>query len=201
MSDTFDKAYEIVLGHEGGYSRDKDDPGGETYKGIARNHWPRWEGWEFVDFWKTHNDGRPFKDRLSEDFNLQFKIQNFYRQHFWDTVWGDEITKLSPALAVDMFDMAVNLGTGRATEFMQRACNVLNNRQRLYADILVDGAFGPNTMKAVRSCIGFRGDELLYKVVNILQGSWYISLMERSETFEKYSGWFKRVDFIQGEQP
>lgn len=200
MSDTFDKAYELVLGHEGGYSNDVDDPGGETYKGIARNRWPSWRGWIVIDDMKREY-GHAFERWLNDSPRVKAAIREFYRLHFWDTVWGDEIAKLSPELAIDLFDMSVNLGTGRATEFIQRACNVLNNRQRLYADILVDGAFGPKTMKAVRSCIGFRSAELLYKVVNILQGAWYIELMERSETFEKYSGWFKRVDFIQGEQP
>ncbi len=41
MSTTiYDKAFSKVMGHEGGYSHDSDDPGGETYRGIARNRWP-----------------------------------------------------------------------------------------------------------------------------------------------------------------
>jgi len=94
-----------------------------------------------------------------------------------------------------MFDMAVNLGTGRATEFIQEACNALNNRQKLYSDITVDRSFGGQTMKAVHSCINHRGSALLYKVINLLQGNWYLTLMKRDDKFEKYVGWFKRVDF------
>ena len=32
----FLQAFEITLEHEGGYVFDKDDAGGETYKGVAR---------------------------------------------------------------------------------------------------------------------------------------------------------------------
>lgn len=33
-----------MLIHEGGYSNDPIDLGGETYKGIARNAHPNWQG-------------------------------------------------------------------------------------------------------------------------------------------------------------
>ena len=34
----FNIAFEITMGHEGGYSFDKDDAGGETYRGISRRY-------------------------------------------------------------------------------------------------------------------------------------------------------------------
>ncbi|KKK46716.1 hypothetical protein LCGC14_3162480, partial [marine sediment metagenome] len=34
----FTEAYEITLQHEGGYSNDSDDVGGETYKGVSRRY-------------------------------------------------------------------------------------------------------------------------------------------------------------------
>lgn len=33
----FDQAFEIVIGHEGGYSNNSADPGGETKYGISRS--------------------------------------------------------------------------------------------------------------------------------------------------------------------
>lgn len=193
----FDKAYDLVLGHEGGYVNDPDDPGGETYKGVARNRWPHWSGWRSIDDIKSAYPREKWNKAMREHPPLQDNIKDFYRGLFWDAIWGDELAKLSPALATDMFDMAVNLGTGRATEFIQRACNALNNRGTLYPDIAVDGSFGPKTITAVRLCVSIRKAELLYKVVNILQGNWYLSLMERNPVNEKYIGWFKRVDFMQ----
>lgn len=39
MSD-FDKAFEIVIGHEGGYVNNPKDPGGETKYGISKRTYP-----------------------------------------------------------------------------------------------------------------------------------------------------------------
>lgn len=195
--EVFNRAYDVVRKHEGGYANDVDDPGGETYKGIARRRWPSWEGWVMVDRTKRMYPSQPeLGKQLGYNNELDVLVRKFYKLHFWDVIWGDEIARLSEELATDMFDMSVNLGSGRATEFLQRTCNAFNNRQRLYPDILVDGDFGPQTIKAYRSCVRTRGVELLYKGINILQGSWYLGLMEGSERFEKYIGWFERVDFI-----
>lgn len=38
--DSFDKAFEIVIGFEGGYSNDSNDPGGETKHGISKRYNP-----------------------------------------------------------------------------------------------------------------------------------------------------------------
>lgn len=36
----FQESFRIAMGHEGGYSKDPDDAGGETYKGISRKFNP-----------------------------------------------------------------------------------------------------------------------------------------------------------------
>ena len=36
----FDQAVHVILEHEGGYSNDKDDPGGETRYGISKLAYP-----------------------------------------------------------------------------------------------------------------------------------------------------------------
>lgn len=48
----FKKALEMVLKHEGGYVCDPSDPGGETYKGVARNMHSGWTGWMEIDLAK-----------------------------------------------------------------------------------------------------------------------------------------------------
>ena len=37
---SFDKAFEILIGHEGGYVNHPDDPGGETKFGISKRSYP-----------------------------------------------------------------------------------------------------------------------------------------------------------------
>ncbi len=40
MRSSFEKAFEIIVGVEGGYSNDPNDPGGETKYGIAKRYHP-----------------------------------------------------------------------------------------------------------------------------------------------------------------
>ena len=50
---SFKRAFRLIIeGFEGNYSNDKDDPGGETYKGISRNMNKDWEGWKIIDSYK-----------------------------------------------------------------------------------------------------------------------------------------------------
>lgn len=37
----FDKAFELLIGHEGGYVNHPSDPGGETKYGISKRSYPR----------------------------------------------------------------------------------------------------------------------------------------------------------------
>ena len=54
------KTYFPMLKREGFYNNDPDDMGGETYRGVARNYHPQWEGWAIVDARKQAL-GRPLR--------------------------------------------------------------------------------------------------------------------------------------------
>ena len=41
----FGDAFKKLSIKEGGYVNDKDDAGGETYRGISRKYNPTWQGW------------------------------------------------------------------------------------------------------------------------------------------------------------
>ena len=89
----------MVLRHEGGYSLDPRDPGGETRFGISKRAYPD------VDIL-----------RLTED-----EAKAIYRRDYWDKLRTDEI----PApLALCVFDCAVNMGRDKAIRLLQRACGV-----------------------------------------------------------------------------
>jgi lysozyme family protein len=45
MTDKAKKIIEFTLRNEGYYVNDKDDSGGETYRGISRVNFPKWAGW------------------------------------------------------------------------------------------------------------------------------------------------------------
>ena len=69
MSD-FLQAYERMIVNEGGYVLHtvKNDRGGQTYAGIARNAWPEWAGWAYIDA----GDTPPAE-----------MVRGFYRSNFW----------------------------------------------------------------------------------------------------------------------
>jgi lysozyme family protein len=96
---SFEQAVALVLKHEGGYSNDPKDPGGETRYGISKRAYPD------VDIL-----------RLTED-----EAKAIYRRDYWDTLRPDELPQ---ELAICVFDCAVNMGRDKAIRLLQRACGV-----------------------------------------------------------------------------
>lgn len=189
----FSEAFNIVMEHEGGYSNDKIDAGGETYRGISRVYHPSWGGWHTVDAAKSKPD---FPDSLKNNNFLNDYVRSFYRSYYWDIILLDRFE--SQLLANEMFDIGVNMGTSRAVKFLQKALNYLNKNGTVYDDIVEDGDMGSNTLSAMRESIAYRGDEYIYKIMNILQGNHYLEYMKKSPIQEKYAfGWLKRVSFIK----
>lgn len=192
---TFEKAYETTLGHEGGYVDDPNDRGGETYKGISRRFFRDWEGWVIID--RVKKDGMVISElnrQLEEIGVLQNHVKYFYKTKFWDRFIGDDIK--DELVAMELFDTSINMGVGSAVKMFQRALNALNNNQKLYRNIAVDGGCGPKTIATFNSYMSTRRDSaLLVKLMNIIQGYKYIQLMEADETQERFVGWFERVQF------
>lgn len=96
---SFDKAFEIILGSEGGYVNDERDPGGETKYGITKRDYP---------------------DLDIKNLTVE-QAKKTYKANYWDAVKGDF---LPSSVATMLFDSAVNQGPVRAIKFMQRALGV-----------------------------------------------------------------------------
>ena len=179
MSAVFNEAFEKTMGHEGGYSNDPDDPGGETYRGISRVHHPTWAGWEVLD-----------NTRLKKfDSRLEPLVKSFYWKEYWRKLRCDWF---HPAIGAELFDSGVNVGKEGATIFLQHALNLLNQKESWYKDILMDGKVGPRTKRAY-DLLPRKYLPALLKVMNICQGSYYVDLMDHNEDNEKWIGWFGRV--------
>lgn len=193
----FKKAFEITMGHEGGYVDDPDDAGGETYRGISRKYNPNWEGWKIIDEIKKHSED--FTRDLKENALLQELVQDFYKDRYWDVFWGDNINDQN--IAEEMFDTAVNMGAHRAVKFLQQGLNYLNRNEKLYEDLVEDGMFGSKTLKSISDLSHYGSDlDILVKVMNVLQGMHYLEYMKKSPIQEKYCrGWFKRVTISKQE--
>jgi len=185
-------AFEKTMGHEGTYAKDPEDSGGETYKGIARRFNPEWEGWKIIDDVKSH---AKFPRILNSLPHLQDEVKKFYKEYYWN------INKLSEFesqdIAEEIFDTGVNMGRNRASKFLQESLNYLNRNGRSFDDLTVDGLIGPATLRALSFVLLQNEEKLLLKVLNVLQGNFYLNYMKRNPSQEKFMrGWFNRVNLI-----
>lgn len=173
---TFDEAFEHTVGIEGRYSNNPNDSGGETMYGITVKV-ARANGYR--------GDMR----------NMPIGVaREIYFAQFWNLLKLEEVAGVSPKIAKELFDTAVNCGTGKAGRFLQRALNALNRRGKDYPDIEVDGNVGPMTIDALRSFFrvrGFDAEVVLYRALNSQQGTHYIECAEISPKNEDFEfGWF-----------
>ena len=88
----FKNAFDLMISHEGGYVNDPDDPGGETYKGVARKIFSKWEGWSRIDMLKRQSG---FPANLDRDPELQEAIEDFYEVQFRKSHFGTGSCKLN----------------------------------------------------------------------------------------------------------
>jgi lysozyme family protein len=122
----FDAIFTLLIGEEGGYTDDPDDPGGETNWGISRAAYPD------VDIKNLTRAGAE-AIYIRDYWSLQTA------SGAWQAVSGDD---LPPVLALMTFDAAVNNGIVRAREWLQAAVGVPT-----------DGLLGPQTMGALHAAL------------------------------------------------
>ena len=113
----FKIALKPTLHNEGGYVKDPNDSGGETYRGISRHNFPHWSGWSMVDAAKPLHTGQ-----LISNTQLDELIAEFYQLSFWNPIRGNEI--INQDVANDLFDKSVNMGYHQAVVLSQRSLGI-----------------------------------------------------------------------------
>ena len=188
---SFKEAFAETSAIEGGYVDHPDDRGGETYRGIARRFHPAWPGWDRID---AARDDPDFPAVLAGDEALGGMVADFYKQNFWNRLRGNQIP--DQAVAMELFDTAVNMGVGRAARFLQEALNMLNRNGRSYEEIGVDGFIGKVTLATLEKLLASdRGAGNLLALMNLLQGMHYIGILRGDTTQRAFvRGWLRRVE-------
>lgn len=188
MTNSFLRAYKNLIGSEGGYSNNKNDKGGETYKGISRVYNPNWEGWELIDRLKnSYPSIDAFKEALNSSEELEKMVQKFYYEKYWNKFKGDFMPYM---IAEELLEQSVVLGTWRtAGKQLQKALNLLNRNGKLYPDLVVDGLVGVKTLQALDKVQPRR----VLKVLNGLEFCRFKESMEKRPVNEIFVGWFDRV--------
>jgi len=126
----FEEAYKRTCRFEGGYSNDKNDSGGETYKGISRKNNPKWSGWSIIDSCKKKSN---FPKILDYNDKLQSLVKDCYRSNYWEPISGDKIE--NQKVANDLYDTAVNMGVATSIKLSQSQFGMKENG-RMNDDLL-----------------------------------------------------------------
>jgi lysozyme family protein len=121
VASAFDVLVEEIFEAEGGRAPREQErrEGGRTIYGIFEGAHP--EAWA---------NGPPTKEEARE----------IYRTEYWDRIKGDELNALSPALALVVFDAAVNHGWMTAGKLLQDLVGAQ-----------CDGRIGPATIKRTKT--------------------------------------------------
>lgn len=192
----FKIAYPITMKHEGGYSKNPKDVGGETYKGISRVYNPGWEGWPIVDEAKT--TGRSFPDCLADYDELNDSmVPMFYKEKYWDVFLGDIINQ--QLIANELFDTGVNMGPQRAVLFLQKSLNLLIYKKGIVTTepLVEDGLFGNKTFTALDT-MKPEYVRALYNLMNLMQGNHYLKYIEKDRRQSTFlMGWLNRVEITR----
>ena len=127
----FGQALARVLKAEGGYVNHPGDNGGETFKGIARNFYPKWSGWIIVDSYAD-------KEEAVIDTKLQKLVEDFYFNFYWYKLKCSDMH--NEFIAEMLFNFAINMGKKQVVKKLQRILNVK-----------ADGIIGMHTLAALNS--------------------------------------------------
>ena len=121
----FDQAFGRLIGHEGGYSMDRKDPGNWTGGRVGVG---QLKGTKYGIASNTYPDVDIKNLTLAQ-------AKEIYRRDWWDKIAGDQ---LPGAVTAQVWDFAVNAGMSTAKRALQRAVGVAD-----------DGIFGPITLAKI----------------------------------------------------
>ncbi len=170
----FAKAFVLTMKAEGGYDNDPQDPGGETYKGIARKMNSKWDGWIIIDMMKKE---RNFPVNLDNNVKLQEKIKAFYEVNYWDKIRGDDIENQD--IAESIFDFAVNAGPIVSAKLAQ-----------ITVSAEPDGVIGPKTIEKINA----DNPRTFLAVFALNKIARYVSICnKRQESKKFFFGWVRRT--------
>ena len=116
-----------------------------------------------------------------------------YRRLYWLRPKLDAVAQRSGKLAAELFDTGANMGPAVAATFLQRALTALNRSAQDYPDLVPDGCVGPATLAALDAFLasrGAKGETVLLRAIEALQGERYLRLAERRPANEAFLyGW------------
>jgi lysozyme family protein len=181
MKTVRDLATEIV-GREGGYVDDPDDPGGATKYGVTI-HTLRRLGLDITGDGLV--DGSDVR-RLSRAQAVEIYIDHYFRR--------PGLGALPEVLQASVFDMYVNAGAN-AVKILQRLCSQMG------FPCVDDGAIGPETIRAAQRAYE-AAPKFLADAYGIARRNYYYAIADTRPASRKYArrrdggkgGWITRAE-------
>jgi len=172
---TIDELIDALIEREGGFTNHPADRGGPTKYGIT-------EAVARAQGYRGAMRNLPREEAAA-----------IYKRLYWLRPRFDRVAKRSAKIAAELFDTGVNMGPAVASTFLQRALSALNRERKDYPDLVPDGKIGPATHAALDSFLTKRrprGEEVLLRALDALQGERYLRLAERRPANEAFLyGW------------
>ncbi|MEL6478123.1 MAG: glycosyl hydrolase 108 family protein [Pseudomonadota bacterium] len=161
----FLRAFEHVLGSEGGFTDDRQDPGNWTGGRIGQGQL------------KGTNFGISAASYPNEDIRgmTQARARQIYHRDYWSRC---SCQLLPDGVAYVVFDCAVNHGVGRAIPWLQEAIGTAP-----------DGKIGPHTRQMIGE-IGGRADAVV-REISAQRTHFYMELDQLNDRFGL--GWARRA--------
>jgi lysozyme family protein len=154
-----------VLGHEGDYSNDDGDRGGETRFGISRLQYP-----------------------LLDIANL---TRNAAIEIYWRDYWLKfHFDRLPALIAAKVLDLAIVMGPANAVMCLQSATRACRDYRIVNYRIARDGVIGAETLEVV----GLIDPGTLLVAIRCEAASTFRLIAERAPTNQKFlEGWLNRA--------
>ncbi len=187
VSDVKTIAHDIV-GREGGYVNDPDDPGGATNYGVTI-HTMRRLGLDLDgDGQVTAKDVK----RLDPAQAVEIFLEHYFKK--------PGISGLPKSVQASVFDMYVNAGSN-AVKILQRMVSEMG------FDCTADGVIGPRTRAAVQQAFEAAPDHIV-NAYAIERRNYYFSIADKRPASRKYArtrrggkgGWIKRAEEFMAER-
>jgi lysozyme family protein len=180
------KVISDILRVEGAsYTNHPNDRGGPTKYGITLATLRAWRG-------------QPALAAAEVQALTEAEARRIYYDRYVIRPGFAGVYSISPLVGIEVIDSGVNAGPYRAAIWLQLGLNAFNRSFRTppdYPELLVDGRIGRMTLDAMSKFFALRGkaraERVLFRALNCLQGSHYLSLGAANPSQEEFMlGWF-----------
>jgi len=168
MDERFSRVFEDIKKHEGGYTNDKNDLGGETKFGISKRQYPN------LDIAK-----------LTEE-----QAKTIYYYDYWLKYRVDKLAKASFQVASKYFDFLVNAGEKNAKPVLIKSINELGY------DIVNHNDMNEDILLAVKEIVMTGKKEAFINNFIKNQKNYYITIANKRPRNRKFlNGWLRRAEY------